>query len=104
MAFILVLSLLIWKAYSFDECQIVLLQMHGKHAQSKAALQPVHDWCHNFFIFFSIFCGKPHGASLSWGNPSVSATAKCGRLQCQALETRWRMFPFRASPAPRREE
>jgi hypothetical protein len=55
MAFILVLTLLKSKAYSFDDCQIVLLHVQSKRRPSKAALQPLHGFGHTFFIFFSMF-------------------------------------------------
>jgi hypothetical protein len=55
MAFILVFKLHKSKAYSFDECQIVLLHVHGKPTQSKAAMQALHGAWQNFVIFIRAF-------------------------------------------------
>jgi hypothetical protein len=55
MAFILVFSLHKSKAYSFDECQIVVLQVQGKASASMAALQVAHGSRHDFFIFYRMF-------------------------------------------------
>jgi len=57
MAFILVLSLLISKAYSFDDCQIVVLHVQSKRSGSMAALQAAHGSRHDFFIIYRTFCG-----------------------------------------------
>jgi hypothetical protein len=56
MAFILVFSLLISKAYSFDDCQIVVLHVQGKASQGMAALRGAHGSRHDFFIFYRTFC------------------------------------------------
>jgi hypothetical protein len=56
MAFILVLNLLISKAYSFDDCQIVVLHMQSKASASMAALQAMHGSRHDFFIIYKTFC------------------------------------------------
>jgi hypothetical protein len=56
MAFILVLSLLISKAYSFDDCQIVLLHVQSKAGAGMAALQALHGSRHDFFIIYKPFC------------------------------------------------
>jgi len=57
MAFILVLNLLISKAYSFDDCQIVVLHVQSKRSGSMAALQAAHGSRHDFFIIYRTFCG-----------------------------------------------
>jgi hypothetical protein len=56
MAFILVFSLLNPKAYSFDDCQIVVLHVQGKASQGMAALRGAHGSRHDFFIFYKPFC------------------------------------------------
>jgi hypothetical protein len=56
MAFILVFSLLNPKAYSFDDCQIVVLHVQGKARQGMAALRGAHGSRHDFFIFYKPFC------------------------------------------------
>jgi hypothetical protein len=56
MAFILVLNLLISKAYSFDDCQIVVLHVQSKRSGSMAALQAAHGSRHDFFIIYKTFC------------------------------------------------
>jgi hypothetical protein len=76
MAFFLVNKLLKPKAYSFDDCQIVVLQAQSKLRQSKAALQPLHAFGHTFFIFFSMFRRAVRTASLFLTTPSYSASAK----------------------------
>jgi hypothetical protein len=58
MAFILVLTLHKSKAYSLDNCQIVLLRMQSKRWPSKAAMQAVHDGWQKFVI--SIKCFRIH--------------------------------------------
>jgi hypothetical protein len=57
MAFILVLSLHISKAYSFDDCQIVVLHVQSKDSAGMAALQALHGSRHDFFIIYRTFCG-----------------------------------------------
>jgi hypothetical protein len=56
MAFILVLSLHISKAYSFDDCQIVVLHVQSKDGAGMAALQALHGLRHDFFIIYRSFC------------------------------------------------
>jgi hypothetical protein len=56
MAFILVLRLLISKAYSFDDCQIVVLHVQSKASAGMAALRAAHGWRHDFFIIYRTFC------------------------------------------------
>jgi hypothetical protein len=55
MAFILVFILHISKAYSFDDCQIVVLHVQSKASQGMAALRAAHGWRHDFFIFTRMF-------------------------------------------------
>jgi hypothetical protein len=55
MAFILVFKLLISKAYSFDDCQIVVLHVQSKAGASMSALQRAHGSRHDFFIFYKMF-------------------------------------------------
>jgi hypothetical protein len=55
MAFILVFSLHISKAYSFDDCQIVVLHVQGKASAGMAALRGTHGCRHDFFIFSRTF-------------------------------------------------
>jgi hypothetical protein len=59
MAFILVFILHKSKAYSFDDCQIGVLQMQSKGDASMAALHGAHGWRHDFFIFNRTFEVKP---------------------------------------------
>jgi hypothetical protein len=56
MACILVFNLLISKAHSFDDCQIVVLHVQSKASQGMAALRGAHGWRHDFFIFNKTFC------------------------------------------------
>jgi hypothetical protein len=56
MAFILVFNLLISKAHSFDDCQIVVLHVQSKASQGMAALRGAHGSRHDFFIFNRMFC------------------------------------------------
>jgi hypothetical protein len=55
MAFILVLTLHKSKAYSFDDCQIVVLRVQSNRRTSKAAMQALHDGWQNFVISIKCF-------------------------------------------------
>jgi hypothetical protein len=55
MAFILVFNLLISRAYSLMQCEIVVLHVQGKASQGMAALQAAHGSRHDFFIFSRMF-------------------------------------------------
>jgi len=76
MAFILVLILHKPKAYSFDDCQIVVLHVQSKRRISKAAMQALHDVWQNFVIFIRCFQRADRNASVFCGRASDSASAK----------------------------
>jgi hypothetical protein len=59
MAFILVLTLHKSKAYSFDVCQIVVLQVQSKVRKGMSAMQVLHGECQIFVKFYSLFRHAP---------------------------------------------
>jgi hypothetical protein len=76
MAFILVLALHKSEAYSFDDCQIVLLHAQSKLWTSKAAMQMLHDVCQIYVMFFRLFRSVPLKLSLFCRKASDCASAK----------------------------
>jgi hypothetical protein len=78
MACILVFILHNSKAYSFDDCQIVVLHVQSKPNKGMAVLQPLHDSGRNSVIFISAFPAWQRRASYFCDRQSYSASAKCG--------------------------
>jgi hypothetical protein len=77
MAFIL-LFLHKSEAYSFDDCQIVVLHVQSKQRKSKAAMQALHDVWQNFVIFISWFRRALRNLSVLCRSASDSASVECG--------------------------